>query len=493
MLLKRFCNSIYYLLIFIIIAFGFYLRIKLYSCGYFLRIDEINLHFNLIDHSFLDYFHYLDGCQIAPPFYMMLNKAITLIFGHGIYSVRFLSVFFGCLSVVAFFLLLQKVFTNKLPIIIGTLLFSTNLMLIFFSADFKPYILDVLVTIILLFFYDKINLESAKNFLCWAIVCFFLPFFSFTSIFILGAMVILKGFDIYKDTDRKPKYIKLFAFSLILLVSAIILYFINRDTAIGIKAGWYLGHIDSFKSLIMVFIQFFEYINLHFLAPLLIIIAVIWGFIKNNKYSILCTIIILLQIIAAIIHAYPFIERASLFLIPIFYILLVSVADFKSDKFGIKAIIFICLIALSTNPKGIIQELSVKDLSTLDSYWWRDTTRDETLTVLNMYQDGQKIICFDDFWLLTQYYNKMNNYNHTFDYVEVFNEPLKGFDVIEKELTEHPENSYWVYGIYNSFLIDFVVKSKEDVKELIEKTGRPYKVYPTKNGDVYFLEKQETE
>ena len=491
MLFRKSVNSIYYLLIFIIIALGFYWRIKLYSFGFFPRTDEINLHFNLINLSFLDYFHSLEGCQIAPPFYMMLNKLITLIFGHGIFAIHFFSVFCGCLSVFMFFMLLQKSFTSKLPVIIGMFLFSASIPLIFFSADFKPYISDVLITIILLFIYDKINFETNKNFLCTALVFFFVPFFSFTSLFTFGAIILSKGFDFYKDTDKKTKYLKLFALTVLLFISALIIYFINREVFVGINAGWNLGYINSFQSLVEVIKQFLDYMHLQFLVSLFLVIGTLLAFLKNKKYPRLCAIIILLQIIAACINVYPFLERASLYIIPAILLLLVSAGDFKADKwFVIKTIIFLYVIFASIDPINLKKDLS--DLSNIDDYQSRKLKWEESIAFLNMYQNGQKVICYDDYWIITLYYNKLNNYNHSFNHVAAFIEPLKGFDVIEKELTENKNDSYWVFGIYNSFLNDFIPVSKEDVKELIEKTGRPYKVYPTNNGDIYFLEKQET-
>ena len=197
-------NLLYFVLIFLIIASGFYIRLDFYLQADPLWPDEMSLHLNVLKHSFAELFQVLDDNQTAPPLFCVISKIITGLFGYkNVLYIRLLSIAAGCGSVYLFFLLLKKSFQNKIAIAAALFLLSVNIPLIYYSKEFKTYSLDAFITIFLLFMYDKIHLEKTKNFLCWAACFFILPFFSYTSLIVIFSVITLKLFDLVNNAETK--------------------------------------------------------------------------------------------------------------------------------------------------------------------------------------------------------------------------------------------------------------------------------------------------
>jgi len=129
---------------------GAALRIWQYAAGASLWADEANLALNIIDRSLADLLGPLDYRQMAPPGWLILQKAAVLLFGEGERALRLVP-FLGSLVTLP---LCWHVARRVLPAGVGPPLalglVAIGLPFIFYAAQVKPYATDVAVALGLL-------------------------------------------------------------------------------------------------------------------------------------------------------------------------------------------------------------------------------------------------------------------------------------------------------------------------------------------------------
>ena len=188
---------IFYIILLIILVYGIYCRIKLYSAQIPLFWDEMLLCSSFVNRELTELFLPLDYYQKAPPLFCCLVFLITKIAGFNLLSLRFISFIAGLISLPLFFIFLKTNIKNQIGIITGFLIFSISSYLIYYSAECKPYSLDVLLCIVLLLLYKKIELFkiSASKAILYGIISMLFVLLSFPSIFIIPAIVFAKMFE----------------------------------------------------------------------------------------------------------------------------------------------------------------------------------------------------------------------------------------------------------------------------------------------------------
>ena len=124
---------VYYILLGIICFAGLALRIKAFVAGRPLWHDECSLALNIFDNNnIFAYFKPLNYTQAAPPLFMIATKIITNIFGINEYTLRFIPLLSGILSIPAFYILSRRFISNIWVILIANLLFAINYQLIYY-------------------------------------------------------------------------------------------------------------------------------------------------------------------------------------------------------------------------------------------------------------------------------------------------------------------------------------------------------------------------
>ena len=158
--------------IFVIIIFAIFFRIYVFSFGRSLWHDECSLALSLLDRNIFDYFRPLEHYQCAPAFFMVLSNVLVKLFGLSEYSLRLLPLLSGLVSLPVFYLLTKSCFKNKLVLLLINILFAFNYQLISYSQEFKQYSTDVLIIILLLLIFRKIDLFliNKKQFIIYALV-----------------------------------------------------------------------------------------------------------------------------------------------------------------------------------------------------------------------------------------------------------------------------------------------------------------------------------
>src|ERR1700730_1079621 len=132
----------------LIIVLGALLRLTQYLSNRSLWLDEANLALNIVSRSFLQLLKPLDNNQGAPIGFLMLERSAVQLFGPGEYALRLFPFLCGLISLLLFHRLARQSVTPKaVPIALG--LVATSAPLIYYSSEVKQYSGDVAVALLL--------------------------------------------------------------------------------------------------------------------------------------------------------------------------------------------------------------------------------------------------------------------------------------------------------------------------------------------------------
>ncbi len=132
----------------LIILFGTLLRLTQYLSNRSLWLDEAYLALNIVNRSFLQLLKPLDNNQGAPIGFLMLERSAVQLFGPGEYALRLFPFLCGLVSLLLFHRLARQSVTPKaVPIALG--LFATSAPLVYYSSEVKQYSGDVVIALLL--------------------------------------------------------------------------------------------------------------------------------------------------------------------------------------------------------------------------------------------------------------------------------------------------------------------------------------------------------
>lgn len=112
-------------------------------------MDEAALALNVLSKSYSELLLPLDHYQVAPPLFLWVEKTAYYLFGPGERSLRFFP-FLMYLGTLFFFIkLVRLIFKDSFigPLILTAFVFNT--LLIYYSSELKPYIVDVFLMVLL--------------------------------------------------------------------------------------------------------------------------------------------------------------------------------------------------------------------------------------------------------------------------------------------------------------------------------------------------------
>lgn len=350
--------NFYHLILSLIILLGFLIRLKGFLNNPSFWHDECALGWNIKFKSWIGYFGLLRFAQMASPFFMILTKLVVKVFGFSDLTLRIIPFLSGCLSIIAFYFLSKNLFKTKLAILTAVFLFSINSVLIDFSFQFKPYSLDVLITILCILFFIKVDFEklNLKQTFLSGFLLAFIPWFSFVSIFsIAGGWLSLVLQDFKSDWKKKSVLIlPVFLSSLLYLV----IYLFNNYTKTSLVNYWQSSFVNSdirfFFHLFVKNIGYFFYPVKYNLFIFIFMFMGLFLFYKEKKrVANVCLISFLLLILASFLKLYPFFERLIIFLIPIFLIFIVKPLELVRQDKKIRSTIIIIIFLITFLPQLI--------------------------------------------------------------------------------------------------------------------------------------------
>ncbi len=348
----------------LLICVGFILRIAQYLSNRALWLDEIPIASSLISRSYVDLLKPLDNGQLAPFGFLWADKFFMDFLGPHELGLRLFPLVCGLLSVIIFYLICQKNFSNEVTSV-ALALFVLNGPLIYFSSELKPYICDVLVS--LCFFYPGLKIIKMKDvkpihFVLLALAGGLSVWFSYPSVFVLAALAIA----LIKPKDFKHQ-LSLGALTLVWLASFFGLHYLTRlNMDQGVSQMYQNYWNEYFVKIISLNIWDFRSSLTHLLntfkdpagfyfvglALAFAIVGVIYIARENLRVCMLWAGPILMALLASQLEKYPFVERLILFLVPS-YILFVAVGlnhVLAQTKKAVPVFSAICIILIFVHP-----------------------------------------------------------------------------------------------------------------------------------------------
>ncbi len=398
------------LLIFIFIL-ACVIRFNWYLSDISFWFDELLLVMNVQEHSIWEFFKPLSYNQSAPPLFLFLVKIFTMIFGQGEMAYRFLSILCGVLSIFIFYLFSKKFFKEEsLALIVSNFLFAINYYIIYYSAEVKPYIVDMLVYMLAFLVLDKLSLFKKKHILIIAFFFIVFPWLSLPSLFILTAWFIAQ--IVYKKF--KLKSLIIVGFSYILSFGVYLFFILIPARSSMLSNGWsniWIGRtisdLQSFFYIIKENILYEFYPN-KFVLLILILLVVSWFyFIKAKRYyNNILILSFCLSIIFAFTTFYPFYQRLTLYCFPIIIIILTFPLEVLSKKY---LYFIILLITLNSYNFDYLKDICFNYSSI------RGNTKEIITCLKENYNEKEDYIVFNSYSALSFYYYtknlKINNGN----------------------------------------------------------------------------------
>lgn len=132
-----------------LIALGVVLRLVQFAVRRSLWGDEAKLVLNIVDRSYLELFQVLDYDQVAPVGFLLVEKAVTQVLGSGEMALRLFPLLAGIAALALTYWLARRLLSPvAVPIALAFVALSDRL--IYYSAEVKPYALDVAMTLAVL-------------------------------------------------------------------------------------------------------------------------------------------------------------------------------------------------------------------------------------------------------------------------------------------------------------------------------------------------------
>ena len=132
----------------ILLAIGLVLRLHLYVDRRSLWLDEIWVALNIVGRSFLGLLRPLDYAQSAPVGFLWLERLAVVIGGVNELALRAFPLLAGCALLVLFWMLARRLLDVRFAAL--CLAFAAlSPLLIYFSNEVKPYIVDALMAVVL--------------------------------------------------------------------------------------------------------------------------------------------------------------------------------------------------------------------------------------------------------------------------------------------------------------------------------------------------------
>ena len=318
----------------LLILSGMILRIRQYLTGRSLWADEAMLALNIVGRDFAGMLRPLDYDQGAPIGFLLVEKIFNTALGKHEFALRLFPLLIGLTSLWLFYLLLKQIMSGP-GLLIALALFAFNPRLIYYSSEVKQYILDVVVTILLLLIAaPAFRASPGKRDFAWLTLAGLIALsFSHPVLFVLGGI----GLALVIITLQRRDYAGLrfvigmgilwvleIAFLYVLILKDLSQNAYMREYWLGAflpmppwsDPGWFTKSLNEnigiqFGIPYAVFVGFF-----------LMLVGWVMLWFQQRGYAIAFTSILLVMLTASAWQLYPVFERMILFLVPIGLILI---------------------------------------------------------------------------------------------------------------------------------------------------------------------------
>ena len=329
---RKWSSSPLRILILFFLVYGITIRIAEYLDCRSIWLDEASLAVNVLDRSLsqiikgdLDYSE-----AIAPLGFLSITKLFVMIFGNSEYSLRGVPFICGIISFLLFYIFLKKYAFTEFSVLLAVMLFSGSTTLLRYTTEFKPYIVDVFFSLVLILYalhFFRATISKRHVFLLILLGLLAL-WCSYPSLFTLAGIGVALLYRILAKRDYKA----LFYLSVVFIIWALFffrLFYLSLhriDTPIRHdywKYAFMPYPISSLSSQLWIvdsIVSIFYYpFGFHqaFCGIILFVLGNIVIFGRNRFLFWLVISPIIFAMVAAMFHRYPFSGRLVLFYVPI--------------------------------------------------------------------------------------------------------------------------------------------------------------------------------
>lgn len=297
------------------ITIGAVLRLRQFFSDRSLWLDEALLARNIIERSFVGLLQPLQYDQNAPVGFLMLSKLAVYVGGNNAYALRFFPLVFGILALFLFYRVARH-FLKVPGTLIALTFFSLSTPMVYYSAEFKQYMGDVCVTLMLWYFF---LVSRPKNKIWLAVIGVIVLWFSHASMFVLAGLGLS---DLSLWRYAVPLWIASFGLNyFISLQHNLSEVVIQKWSGLFLRFPWQTDESPAVfvATLNRMFGFFLDVENpiVHFILLLLGYAGIARKHVKN---IIVFGLPVVLLLIATGFQKYPFVPRLLLFLAPSLYI-----------------------------------------------------------------------------------------------------------------------------------------------------------------------------
>ena len=444
----------FYVMLLIVVIIGSILRIGYSFINTGLWHDECALAINILDRSYFDLLKPLRFLQIVPPIFLWMSKFfLSIVPDNNIdwidFSFRIIPLFSGVGSIIAFYLLLKNQFYNKFVIFSGVMFIALSGALINYSYEYKPYSSDVLIAILLMLYFLKINPKNYVKQILHSIGLFFVVLFSLPSAFVsVAGMASILMKDWKKFLCAIIPFLSCFVLYYFLYLKGILAYH-----GAGMDKGWndYFITGSNFLKVILFYIR----INLNlFIIPLVTLIFIICGIFcswkRNKTVGMMLSVIIVEILVASALRIYPIDPRTQLYLIPVLVFLVCEVLNKIYSK-KIFAIIVSILVVLFSGlnlygSRFVLLNKASSDAKVLIKAMAEDS-RDKNYSIVIPKMTNVE-------WI---YYSRFFNFPKNKSYLQAWQEPDNEW------LNRLPKDKFYYYAVFEPVVPDFTAAKSSTI------------------------------
>ncbi len=318
--------SLSYLSLFLLF-FGLIVRVRQYFYNRSLWFDESLLALNLVNRSYKGLLDVLDYNQAAPPLFLWLEKLAIQTLGNNEYALRLFPFVCGIISLYLFYLLATR-FTSGITTVIAIALFISLKEIVYYTTELKQYSSDLAIGLLL--FLILISLRSQilnlKQIIGLSILGSLSIWLSHPSIFIMAGVEMT---NLVKNPWHKIKSVfvnRIFVY-IVWLTSFAWLYVLTIQRTMGNESlvdSWSVRYPDSIFDIVWLLDAFGRFFHkpLGFIgitdgiAMVAFLLGAVTLYRKNSFKLFILNAPLLVTLIAAYLHKYPFRDRLILFLSP---------------------------------------------------------------------------------------------------------------------------------------------------------------------------------
>jgi len=444
------------LIAFIVMGVGIALRVKMFLMNRSLFIDEANLAINIFDRGYLELLQPLSREQFVPPIFLWFTEFISRFIGATEYAVRLYPLICGILAIPLFYRI-----TNKLQhpwfALYPLVVFCFNDFVVKYSVTFKQYSSDVLVTLLFLamaLHYTSMN--TGKRFLFWLLAGMGAIWLSMPVVFILsgvGIYYLVNGWRAGKNNQLV--YTSLAIAGWLVSFGAYFLVLLKHQVGSEYLQDFHEGYFLPFPPMSAEELQTFTSLSLQFVVILFnnTVLAYLWGIVTvlaaiyaiYKRYAsqiILLVLPIVACYAASALNFYSLIPRLTLFLLPLFLILIsVGAETLFRMRFQFNQVLKIAIV--------VVMVITAADAGAY-TYFANRHEREEIKQLLRYFNDNktneQYLYVHHGAEPAFELYTKVYTYRENFSYTNVYEaEEWEHDQNIEKKFSSYPEDAeVWV-------------------------------------------------